>query len=222
MLGRQGPGNHAADLCVHIVRRPLLEQLGPFALFAGKDVGMTSGTSTGTDREDQEPGLGTWSFERLHAMAVNEHGRHLEAVRIVAQGRAYDDDRPAEARLRWAKLSLLANRRAHGDGLEERTRAATQDFTLRMWIIDHLGPDDDDPDRSPDALASDTLGTLRLTPSQAGALGDRWRELPIEQIRELRRHKNLTAHLADLVGRTGPGPTRDLLLAWDGVRHRLP
>ncbi|QIP88259.1 hypothetical protein GLX30_00285 [Streptomyces sp. Tu 2975] len=154
-------------------------------------------------------------------MAENEHGRHLEAVRLIAQERAYHSNGPAECR-QWAKLSLLANRRAHGDSPEDRTRAAIQDFMLRMWVIDRLGPDDDDPDRSPDTLASDTLDALRLTPSQAGALAGRWRDSAIEQIRELRRHKNLTAHLAGLAGYLEPGPTRDLLLAWATVRPRLP
>jgi hypothetical protein len=69
---------------------------------------------------------------------------------------------------------------------------------------------------------SDTLDALRLTPSQAAALAGGRRESAIEQIRELRRHKNLTAHLAGLAGHLEPGPTRDLLLAWVEVRPRLP
>jgi hypothetical protein len=178
--------------------------------------------STGADQEEPGHDLGTWSFERLRAMVVNEHGSHLEAVRIVAQERAYFSDGPADARRQWAKLSLLANRRAHGDSPEDQTRAATQDFMLRMWVIDRLGPDDDDPDWSPETLASDTLDALRLTPSQAGALAGGRRESTIEQIRELRWHKNLTAHLAGLAGHLEPGPTRDLLLAWVEVRPRLP
>ncbi|WP_181923937.1 hypothetical protein [Streptomyces inhibens] len=44
-------------------------------------------------------------------------------------------------------------------------------------------------------MASETLAALDLSPSQASALAGRWRDLAIEQIRELRRHKNLTAHL---------------------------
>lgn len=48
------------------------------------------------------------------------------------------------------------------------------------------------------------------------------RGLPIEQIDELRRHKNLTAHLDELVHVLQPGPTKDRLVAWREVRKLLP
>ncbi|GAA2426303.1 hypothetical protein GCM10010433_27840 [Streptomyces pulveraceus] len=52
-------------------------------------------------------------------------------------------------------------------------------------MFDRLGPD-----WSPEALASDTLA---FTPTQAASLAKGWRDPPIDQIRELRWHKNLTA-----------------------------
>ncbi|KDN87703.1 hypothetical protein KCH_05380 [Kitasatospora cheerisanensis KCTC 2395] len=109
------------------------------------------------------------------------------------------------------------------DNAERRAaRVAQQDFMLRTWVIDRLGPDDTDPDWSPEALASDTLDTLTFTPAQAAGLSEGWRDLPLEQIRELRRHKNLTAHLESLVGHLSPGPVREQLVAWTVTRPLLP
>lgn len=45
----------------------------------------------------------------------------------------------------------------------------------------------------------------RADRADAGALGSNWRELPIERIRELRRHKNLTAHLERLLSHLQSG-----------------
>ena len=178
--------------------------------------------STGSDREAPAHGMSTWSIERLQAFTTDAHDRRqLEAARVVAQHHAYYSDQPREVRRQWAKLSLLANRRMHGDGPGDPTREVQQDFMLRMWVIEHLGRDDKDPDWSPARLAADTLDVLALTPSDAGALGGNWRELPIEQIRGLRRHKNLTAHLERLLGHLQPGLTRDqLLLEIRGQPHR--
>ncbi|MFD7835287.1 hypothetical protein [Streptomyces sp. NPDC059761] len=149
-------------------------------------------------------------------------GRQLETARVAAQGQAYDSSRPPEARRQWAKLSLLANRRMIDNVAGPSVRVAQQDFMLRMWVIDRLGPDDTDPDWSPDALACDTLERLTFTPTQTAGLAKGWRNLPIEQIRELRRHKDLTAHLEDLVGYLAPGPVREQLGSWTATRPLLP
>lgn len=178
--------------------------------------------STGADQEEPGNDLSTWPIERLQAFAMDARSWQLEAVRVVAQQHAYYSDQPQEARRQWAKLSLLANRRTHGDGPGDPAREAQQDFMLRMWVIDRLGPDDKDPDWSPEKLASDTLDALALTPPQATALASHWRDLPIEQVRELRQHKNLTAHLDRLTDRLRPGPTRDQLLLWTEIRRLLP
>ncbi|MER7759675.1 hypothetical protein [Streptomyces sp. NPDC097619] len=152
----------------------------------------------------------------------NAHGRELEIARVVAQGHAYDSADPQEVRRQWAKLSLLANRLMHTDDDGHLERVAQQDFMFRMWVIDRLGPDDTNPDWSLDALAADTLGALTITPAQAASLAGRWRDLAIEQIRLLRRHKNLTAHLETLLGHLTPGRNRDQLSAWTSARRMLP
>ncbi|MFI9155541.1 hypothetical protein [Streptomyces sp. NPDC053367] len=69
-------------------------------------------------------------------------GPHLEPARVVAQGQAYHDGRRGHVRRQWAKLSLLANRRMLDGAGGCSVRVAHQDFMLRMWVIDQLGPDD--------------------------------------------------------------------------------
>ncbi|MBL1087262.1 hypothetical protein JK359_35755 [Streptomyces actinomycinicus] len=174
------------------------------------------------NHENPSRDLSTWTIERLQSFAEDAQGQQLEAVRVVAQGHAYFADEPREARKQWAKLSLQANQRLHGDSLWDRARAAQQNFLLRMWVIDQFGPDDEDHDWSPERLAADTVTALALTPSEARALADHWRELAVEQIGELRRHKNLTAHLDRLVDHLQPSPIRDQLLAWIETRQHLP
>ncbi|WP_253266338.1 hypothetical protein [Streptomyces sp. 6-11-2] len=177
-----------------------------------------------SDAYREEPGhdLSTWTFDQLQTFIHDAHGQQLETARVAAQGHAYNSGHSQETRRQWAKLSLLANRRMLDNAEGPSARVAHQDFTLRMWVIDRLGPDDTDPDWSPEALASDTLDALTFTHTQAAGLAEGWRDLPIEQIRELRRHKNLTAHLDSLVGYLEPGPVRGRLVAWTAIRQHLP
>ncbi|MFM9442493.1 hypothetical protein [Streptomyces acidiscabies] len=179
--------------------------------------------STGSDRRAPERDLSTWPIERLQAFTADARNwSQLESVRVVAQQHAYDPSQPREVRRHWAELSLLANRRMLGGGAEGSARELQQDFMLRTWVIEHLGPEDEKFDWSPEALGADTLAALALSPSEAATLATNWRELAIEQIRELRRHKNLTAHLEWLIGHLLPGPTRDRLVPWIETRQLLP
>jgi hypothetical protein len=179
--------------------------------------------STDSDQREPERDLSTWPIERLQAFAADAHGwSRLESVRVVAQQHAYDSSEPREVRRHWAELSLLANRRMLGDGAEGSARELQQEFMLRTWVIEHLGPEDENSDWSPEELGADTLAALAMSPSDAATLATNWRELPIEQIRELRRHRNLTGHLKWLIGHLQPGPTRDRLLPWIDTRQLLP
>ena len=174
--------------------------------------------SEDADRDASIRNLGSWTIERLEAFAAAQHGEELELVRWIAQSHAYRSDEPRHVRLRWAKLSLQANERMHGNDPWDQNR---QDFMLRTWVIEHLGPDTD-PNWDPETLAADTLAALTLDPADARTISAGWRDLPIEQIRELRRHKNLTAHLDRLVDILQPGPTKDRVVAWVEVRKLLP
>ncbi|MET7981790.1 hypothetical protein [Streptomyces sp. NPDC005281] len=174
------------------------------------------------DHQDPSRDLSTWTIERLQSFASSARSRQLEAVRVVAQDHAYRTGQPREVRRQWATLSLQANQRLPGDGLWDRARTAHQNFMLRMWVIDHLGPDSEDQSWSPDTLATDTIAALSLTSTEARALANHWRDLAVEQIGELRRHKNLTAHLDRLIQHLQPGSVRDRLLAWAETHQYLP
>jgi hypothetical protein len=175
------------------------------------------------DRHTSITDLSAWTWDRLHAHAARLPDRHpnLETVLWVAQSNAYRSSDDREACLLWAALSLDANRRLHGDALWDQTRMLSQDFRLRTWVIEHGGPGAD-PTSDPHAIAADTLAALRLDPTEAATAVQNWRQLPIEDISELRRHKNLTGHLDKLINYLPPGPTRAQLTAWTEIRTLLP
>ncbi|WP_431045321.1 hypothetical protein ACQUSR_27660 [Streptomyces sp. P1-3] len=178
--------------------------------------------STRAGHEEPSPDISTWAMARLWGLAGEAEGQQLEVVRVAAQGRAYRSGESREARRQWARLSLHANRRLRENDPRQRARADHLDFMLRTWVIDHLGPDEDEPDFAPETLASDTLAALALTPADARALAVNWCQLPVDQIQELRRHKNLTAHLSTLANYLQLGPSRDQLLIWLQTREELP
>lgn len=165
--------------------------------------------------------LDRWTIERLEAFAATQAGEELEQVRVIAESHVHRSDEPSHLRRRWAKLSLRANERLHGDGPWHHARMASQAFALRTWVIEHLGSDTD-PDWNPEILAADTLAALAGDPNDARTISEGWRDLPIEQIGELRRQKNLTAHLDRLVDSLQPGPDKDRLINWIEVRELLP
>ncbi|MGW4489873.1 hypothetical protein ACWEOE_39345 [Amycolatopsis sp. NPDC004368] len=167
--------------------------------------------------------MSAWPIERLRTFTANTHDWwQLESVRLLAQQHAYDSDQPREVRRHWAELSLMANRCMRGSGAQGSARELQQDFMLRMWVIEYLGPQDGNANWPPEALGADTLAALVMSPSEAATLASNWRELSAEQVRELRRHKSVTAHLERLIGHLQPGPTRDRLLPWIETRQLLP
>lgn len=180
--------------------------------------------SDDADRNQLIPDLSTWTIDQFEShIAILEGRRELEQVRVVAQSNAYQTGESRDVRRRWATLSLTVNAQLRGDDPWDRARQWHQNFTLRAWIIEHLGPDEGpEGDWDPEALAADTLAVLSLDPDQAATMSTHWRDLPIEQIGELRRHRDLTAHLDKLVGYLQAGPAKERLTTWLGVREQLP
>jgi hypothetical protein len=63
---------------------------------------------------------------------------------------------------------------------------------------------------------------LTMTPSYARELSDRRQTLSIEQMGELRRIKNITAPLKQLLRHIHPGPVCDQAREWVATRGLLP
>jgi hypothetical protein len=108
------------------------------------------------------------------------------------------------------------------EGPWQQARQADNNHRLRALIIDRLGPDPLDPDWDPNLLASEILGALTMTEAGAREMSAGWRRLPIEQIGYLRRIKNATAPLTQLLRHLPPGPIHDQAREWLAVRDCLP
>lgn len=168
------------------------------------------------------PDLSTWPIERLeHYVATLADGRELDRARRAAQVHAYrpDESGPDERR-RWAKLASAVDVQLPGDNSWDLDRRAQLGFSLRLWIIEQLGPDGD-PHWDPAVLAADTLAMLTLDADQAIAMARNRRDLPREQIRDLHRHRDLTCHVDQLAGHLPAGPARERLVGWVGFDRHL-
>jgi hypothetical protein len=88
-------------------------------------------------------------------------------------------------------------------------------LNISFWIIENLethmaellGGEQTVPRRR--SLANGTLAALYLEPGRAEPMAAGWRDLPIEQIGELRGHKDLAAHIQRLMPSLPPGPIND-------------
>ncbi|MEU2392878.1 hypothetical protein [Streptomyces sp. NPDC007369] len=176
------------------------------------------GISEGTD----DGGWNSLEAARVGAHHTNSDKQEMEYIREVAGSRAHDGRLDAGLRKQWAKLSLQVNARMHGGGPWEQAHMAANSAWLRTGMIEAFGPDPDDADWDPTAVVSDLLCALTMTPGQARSLSSCWTELPIDQIGALRRIKNITAPLQQLIRHMPPGPLRDRALEWLALRPLLP
>ncbi len=81
-----------------------------------------------------------------------------EWVRVLAQGRVYDEGRAPVNRLAWAAVALAASRGAERGGVR-RARAVADRFALRARVLRSLGAWAVDPDvLVSDVLREDDLG----------------------------------------------------------------
>ncbi|MEU4740864.1 hypothetical protein AB0G02_10415 [Actinosynnema sp. NPDC023658] len=84
-----------------------------------------------------------------------------EWVRVTAQGRVYDDERPSVNRLAWAAVALAASHGGERSGVR-RARAVADRFALRARLVRSLGPWAADPD----SLAADVLAEVGIPDRQ--------------------------------------------------------
>lgn len=143
-------------------------------------------------------------------------------TRWIAQLHVYDRTLTAEARREWAEVALSLTDRAERYAGYDRWSASADGFNLRSLVIRDLGsvPGDENWDRA--ALVRSILAAMTLTPARAAQLAVRWQSLPVEQIRLLRRHKNLLAPLVPLVDQLPAGPDAERVHAWLLVLPHLP
>ncbi|MEU4764713.1 hypothetical protein AB0H12_15785 [Actinosynnema sp. NPDC023794] len=86
-----------------------------------------------------------------------------EWVRVLAQGRVYDEERPAANRLAWAAVALAASHGGERSGVR-RARAVADRFALRARVVRSLGVRAADPD----ALAADVLAEVTAEDGLSG------------------------------------------------------
>lgn len=174
-----------------------------------------------TNCESPRPDLSTFTIDRLERyLATLVDGRELDRARQAVHLRACRPGESGEVSRRWAKLAAAADVRLPGDNPWDVDRRAQLSFSLRLWIIEQLGPDGD-PDWEPEALAADTLAVLTLDADQAVAMAANRRDLRREQIHDLHRHRDLTGHVDRLVAHLPAGPARQSLLGWAGFADLL-
>ncbi|MFJ6675209.1 hypothetical protein ACIQMJ_29235 [Actinosynnema sp. NPDC091369] len=101
-----------------------------------------------------------------------------EWVRVLAQGRVYDEDRAAANRLAWAAVALAASRGGERNGVR-RARAVADRFALRARVVRSLGARAVDPD----ALLTEVLDEPDL-PERYRKLVARAVEPVVPQVRD--------------------------------------
>ncbi|MGR4881556.1 hypothetical protein ACIPUC_19405 [Streptomyces sp. LARHCF249] len=141
-------------------------------------------------------------------------------LRILAVGWMQDDAVPDGIRLRWGRVALAATYRcAEAEETGELARGAEL-AAVRGYLIREFGPE---RGGDPAALCRELLALIDLTPQEAAAEADSWRDLPRPRILHLRRIKNLLPWLALVRPYLPDGePLAEAVDAWSAVRPRLP
>lgn len=96
-----------------------------------------------------------------------------EWVRVLAQGRVYDEDRAAVNRLAWAAVALAASHGGERSGVR-RARAVADRFALRARVVRSLGAWAADPD----VLAADVM-------AEGEGLSGRYEKLVARAVRDV-------------------------------------
>lgn len=130
---------------------------------------------------------------------------------------------PAEGSdLEWARVAVALFEEGLRQGVTTNIESATnRAMLLRVRMIGRYGNVSGDVVLDADIIRDWFYRDLRLSGEEAVMRGDRWRELPLEQIRELRRIKNRLSIIQALAA-TRKGPLANDLREWLSIRERLP
>ena len=143
-------------------------------------------------------------------------------LRWVAQSRLYDRSLDTSERLEWAAAALDLTHCAERFAGYSHWDAVLDEVNLRCFVVSRLGarPQDEPADLA--CLVQVAAAAIELTPDQALDLSSRWRELPLDQIVMLRRHKNLLAPLTLVADQLPAGRETDRIRALLALRPALP
>ncbi|MGW7103077.1 hypothetical protein [Streptomyces sp. NPDC054838] len=142
---------------------------------------------------------------------------HPEPLRALAVARMHDEGLPDAVRLRWGRVALAAV--ARGDYPDETARGVER-AAVRGYLVERFGPG---PGGDPAELCREALALIDLTPAQAAAEAEVWRDLPRDRILALRRIKNLLPWMTLARPHLAAGdPLRAAVDAWTALAPRLP
>lgn len=114
----------------------------------------------------------------MRSVGVVGDANDWEWVRVLAQGRVYDEDRAAVNRLAWAAVALAASHGGERSGVR-RARAVADRFALRARVVRSLGAWAADPD----VLAADVMA--EVTGVEGGGLSGRYEKLVARAVRDV-------------------------------------
>jgi hypothetical protein len=98
-----------------------------------------------------------------------------------------------------------------------------QEAAIRLGHLANLtAPENRPPALNPDTAVRRCLSLIDLDPARASELSERWRQEPIETIRELRRIKNLLSPVRELTKQLSDPELATKAQHWLAVLPRLP
>jgi len=166
--------------------------------------------------------LNNW-LSTVHEDPAQGNANWWRSVRWIPQSHAYRGTLTADERRDWARTMLAVSEHEQHFGWQQPWSAAHERFMMRAYVILNIGSPPGEEIREPAALARDVLETLTMAPDQAQELAERWRTVPIEQIRLLRDHKNMLSALPPgLVDLIPEGDLLSCVRRWLAIRPQLP
>lgn len=168
--------------------------------------------------------LRSWSLPQVQAWVAGDPGdAPWLGLYEMSRARGQDDQLDDASRLAWLDLGRLFLRLWARHDPESADSAVMNEISLRCYAIRLYGPGP-----SYEVLAAEDLwplvnGTLAAAAPPDRERADRWRELPVEEVRRLRKVKNVLALvelLPEAVLQAAPG--RLDLPGWLALRPHLP
>jgi hypothetical protein len=145
-----------------------------------------------------------------------------ETLRTVCVSGMQQEGLPEGERIRWARSALAVIDLQHKASDDPRREAANA-AAARAYVIRYLGQAGQDDIGNPTELARYVLAHIHEAREDVASIAPDWRSLPKDQIRELRRIKNLLAPLKGIEEMLDTGdPAEQEALRWLVLLPDLP